>query len=47
VVAAAEAVARDDRPPALPEDGPLEIATLGRSFNRWSTACPPPSRSAA
>jgi two-component system osmolarity sensor histidine kinase EnvZ len=34
VVAAAEAVARDDRPPALPEDGPLEIATLGRSFNR-------------
>lgn len=34
VVAAAEAVARDERPPALSEDGPLEIATLGRSFNR-------------
>ncbi|WP_369855718.1 ATP-binding protein [Candidatus Thalassolituus haligoni] len=33
VVAAAEAVVHDERPPLLPEDGPLEIATLSRSFN--------------
>lgn len=33
VVAAAEAVVQDERPPPLPEDGPLEIATLSRSFN--------------
>ncbi|MFK4752393.1 ATP-binding protein [Oceanobacter antarcticus] len=33
VVAAAEAVVRDERPSPLPENGPLEIATLGRSFN--------------
>jgi two-component system, OmpR family, osmolarity sensor histidine kinase EnvZ len=33
VVAAAEAVVHDEQPPPLPEDGPLEIATLGRSFN--------------
>lgn len=34
VVAAAGSLARGERPPALDESGPTEIATLARSFNR-------------
>ncbi len=34
MVDAAEAVAKGQSPPPLPEDGPSEIATVSRSFNR-------------
>ena len=33
----AEQVGRGEHPPALPEDGPEEIATLTRQFNRMNT----------
>ena len=34
---AAEAVGRGSKPPALPEDGPREIAALARAFNQMSS----------
>lgn len=38
LAAAARAVEAGEAPPALPEDGPTEIATLASSFNRMQTA---------
>lgn len=32
-IPAAEALGRGEQPPALPEDGPREVAALGRAFN--------------